>query len=197
MSGTDWGALLENYALLATGISAIFGFLVLFYRKVLRPVFEIAKKAGKTIEKIDRIFEELTPNNGSSIKDTINKIDRGLTEVGEMQKAILADDDKAHFKTDAKGNYLWVNRTYSRTVERTPSELMGHGWANAVAHEHRDYIVNSWYEAVKENREFTAKFNFETPDGKIIPARLRSYKMTDGKKETIGFMGTIILNSND
>lgn len=186
--------LVDNWAITATSISAILGAVIYIWKKGLSPVIRVIKKWNTTIDKIDKIFEEISPNNGSSIKDTVNSINRGLVEVSEMQKAILADDDKAHFKTDAQGNYIWVNRTYSRTVERMPSELMGHGWQNAIAQNERDYVVNSWYDAVKESREFAAKINLETPTGNKIPARVRSYKMTDGDGDIIGFMGTIILD---
>jgi len=160
-------------------------------------MIKLVRKWNQTVEKIDKIFTEVTPNNGSSIKDIINSIDKKLVEFSEMQKAVLADDDKALFKTDVDGNCNWVNRTYSRTVERMPSELMDHGWQNAIAQEDREYVVKSWYNAVKERREFTASFTFETPGGRRIPAVVRSYKMTNSRGEVIGYLGSIsILETN-
>lgn len=190
----EWAVLIENYGAIATGISAVIATAILLYRKVFKPMFQAVKQYNNLCKKVDVIFNEITPNGGTSIKDTVDENSRLLTELGEMQKALSADSPEALFKTDPEGNCNWINRTYARTVQRTPSELMGHGWQNAIAKDDRDYVVETWYKSVEEDRELTLNFRFETPEGEFIPARLRSYKMTDSKGEIIGYVGSILTN---
>jgi PAS domain S-box-containing protein len=175
----------------ATALSATIAVSVLLYRKGIKPMVAFLRNYTSTVYKINAIFEEITPNGGTSIKDKIDRIDRQVTLVNERQKASSADFPDALFETDPEGNCYWINRTYARMVKRLPSELMGRGWQNAIAQEDREEVVEAWYSAAKDDREFVMDFKFETPDGELIPAKVRSYKMTDSKGETIGFYGNI------
>jgi PAS domain S-box-containing protein len=186
-------SLIQDYAIYAASISTILGALLLIYKKVVKPVYKHFTEWYDMIEKIDKIFIELTPNGGTSTKDKIIRIDTNLTLVGERLRAYLTDTEIAHFETDMNGYCTSVNRTYTRLVERESSEILGHGWHNCVYQKDRDYVIKAWERAVLENRELSISFRFETPSGKLIPIRASSYKMTDSKGETIGYLGKIKL----
>jgi PAS domain S-box-containing protein len=189
-----WSSLIQDYAAYVTAASASLGAIIYIYKKGIKPMLQAVKSYYETVEKIDKIFEELTPNGGTSIKDKIDKIDAGLNLVSERQRAREIDDPVARFETDPVGNCTWINRTYSSLVQRTPSELMGHGWQNAISQLDREHVVTDWYKSVEEKREFTMDFNFETPNGALIECKVRSYKMTDPGGNIIGYYGTIIEN---
>jgi hypothetical protein len=70
---------------------------------------------------------------------------------------------------------------------------MGHGWVNAIAKEDRERVGDGWHTAIDEDREFDLEFNFATPEGTIIPAHVRSYKMKDGNNKTVGYLGSVTL----
>lgn len=188
MFGEGWIYIVKDYAVYIVAISTA---LAVIYRKGLLPMIKAFKTYGRLCEKVDLIFEELTPNNGKSVKDSIDRMDKGLSLVIGTQKAMLADDPAALFITDSEGNCIWINRTYSRVVGRDSSEILGHGWQNTIAQEDRESVTDAWYTAVEENREFFMNFKFETPDGKKIPARVRSYIIPDSKGEILGFYGHI------
>lgn len=149
------------------------------------------KSFWDTIDKIDIIFDEITPNGGKSIKDKIDNIDSSLILVSERLRAFLSDTIDAHFETDAKGLCTRVNRTYTRLVERGTSEILGNGWHNCIYQEDRENVIKAWEDAVKEKRELSINFRFETPSGKVIPVRGTSYKMTNDKGEVIGYLGKL------
>lgn len=185
----DFTSLIQDYAIYVAGISAIISGIIVIYKKAIKPMVKAVTSYYRTIEKIDKIFEEVTPNGGTSIKDKIDKMDHSLALIQQVQDAMAADTTAALFRTDSEGNCVWVNRTYTRTAGRDVSELMGHGWQNAVAQEDRDHIVEEWYTSVKENREFSLEFNFETPTGHKTRAKVRSYKLVDSKGEILGYFG--------
>lgn len=188
--------LIQNYAIYIASISAIISGVIVTYKKVVKPVIKHVQQWYVMQDKIDRIFEEITPNGGKSIKDKIDKIDVDLTQVGERLRAYLSDTKEAHFETDAEGNCTRVNRTYTRLVERETSEVLGHGWHNCVYQPDREKVIEAWQDAVDDDRELTIKFNFETPSGKIIPVRGTSYKMTNDEGEVIGYLGKIKVLEN-
>jgi PAS domain S-box-containing protein len=185
----EWTGLIQEYATITTTISVSIAGIIFVYKKGIKPVLEAIKAYNKTVEKIDRIFEEITPNGGTSIKDKIDYIDYNVTLVQQIQQAMAADTKVAQFRTDSEGNCVWVNRTYRRTVDRDMSEILGHGWQNTIAQDERDEVVTEWYKSVEEEREFSMNFHFETPTGEKILCRCRSYKLVNRKGDVLGYLG--------
>ena len=184
----DW---VNNLPMYITAVTAGLGASVFLWKKVIRPTYIVVRTHMNTVHKIDFIFEELKPNGGASIRDAINRIEEGLNAARGMQRALLADHEDALFETDVNGNCIWMNRTYSRLVERTPAELIGHGWQNAIAQEDRKGLVEEWYAAVLEDREFVRDFSFETPSGRKIPVKVRSYKIPNADGVSMGYLGYV------
>jgi len=181
--------LIQDYALYAVAVSTIVGGLITVYKKGVKPVLKHFTEWYAMQEKINTIFDEITPNGGTSIKDKVDQTYKGLHLLGQIQDAMAADTKAALFRTDPEGNCVWVNRTYTRTVGRDVSELLGHGWQNAIATEDREHVVAEWYRAVEENRDFVVDYRFETPDGKIISCKCRGYKMVCPTGELLGYHG--------
>ena len=191
MVGQIVGDLIHHWAVISTGVGAIITTIIVFISKVVKPLIKALQKYNQLCERVDHLYNEFKPNGGSSVKDKIDSMSVEITNVKEMQKAVLVDAKDALFKTDPVGNFTWVNRTYSRIVGHTPSELMGTGWQNAVALKDRGRVVKDWNEAVSQNREFTTGYRLEASDGRLIPVRTRSYKMVNAQGETIGYFGNI------
>ena len=189
MSEGSWVDILRDYSLYATGASAALGLIIFLYRKAVKPMFVALQTYYQAIEKIDKIFDEITPNGGTSMKDKIDKIDDNLHLWQEIQLAMAADTKAALFRTDSEGNCVWVNRTYTKIVGRSFSEILGHGWQNVISQEDREKVVAEWYKSVEENREFSMDYNFETPDGEKTLVKGRGYKLVNSKGDLLGYWG--------
>ena len=70
-----------EWSVYITSASALVGFLIFMHRKVFGPLYTMFKTQRSIAEKIDFIFEELKPNSGKSIRDVINRIEKGLISV--------------------------------------------------------------------------------------------------------------------
>lgn len=154
---------------------------------------QIESRLDELSEQVGFLITELKVNGGASIKDQLNRVEMACAKTNERQRARMLDSSDLVFETDPDGSCVWVNRTYARTVQRLPQELMGFGWVNAIAKGHRDRVMDGWYASVKEDREFEMNFNFSTPDGDEFPALVRSYKMTDSRGNAIGYLGSVTL----
>jgi len=113
MFNGEWVYIIQDYGMYSAGATAVLSFIILAYKKGVKPVIKHFKNWYDMSEKIDHIFFEITPNGGTSIKDKVDRIDSELHLANERQRALLADSEFAHFEMDAEGNYVWVNRTYT------------------------------------------------------------------------------------
>lgn len=193
----DWWALAETVGLLA-GLAA--------GTKLLWTLIKIVKRKWKGMfgnalihEKIDNLTDsieglrgELVTNSGTSIKDSLNRVEREVALTSERQRARMLDSEELIYETDLSGDYTWVNRTYTRAVQRGNEELIGKGWINVISESYRDEVDEKWYDSVREDREFEMKIMYVTPDGVEFPVMVRSYKMRHNG-ETIGFLGSVTL----
>lgn len=150
------------------------------------------EKIDKLVVCVETLTGELITNAGTSLKDSLIRLEHSVALTSERQRARMLDSPELVYETDLAGNCIWVNRTYARAVQRGHDELMGKGWINVVSENYRDEVDEKWYESVREDREFEMRIMFATPDGAEFPVMVRSYKMRHNG-ETIGFLGTVIL----
>jgi len=182
---------IESYEIYITAFASILVAIIIIYKKGIRPILKHFKNWYLMIDKIDKIFEEITPNGGTSIKDIIDIIEYKVDIVSERQKSMLHENDAALVETDEEGEVIWVNRTCTRLVQRDASELMKTGWVNVVTSEDRDRVIEEWHEAVKDKREINIYFSLETPGGNKIPVKTRSYVLRNPKDKLLGFLASI------
>jgi len=187
----NWETLINLYAIYIGISAALIPALIFVYKKGIKPLYIHLRNCMSMTDKIDLIFEEMIPNGGTSIKDKVDKINSKIDYLGERQRALLSDSDLAHCEMDSEGKCTWINRAYTRLVERIPSEILGHGWHNCIAQKEREHVLKAWFDSVEEDRELSINFNFETPNGDLKPVRGISYKMATPEGETIGFVGVL------
>lgn len=140
---------------------------------------------------LEAIAMELKPNGGSSIRDSLNRIELRQVLQEQRQKAILTDMSVGVFETDTNGNYVWVNRKYLRMTGRAPSEVNGTGWVNTIADRDQARVIGEWQKAIDEEREFEAEYMIKTPDDSRCHVAVRTYKMVGSEQEALGFMGVM------
>src|SRR5262245_43475119 len=85
------------------------------------------------------------------------------------------------FRTDAAGQYLYVNEGWCRLTGRSPEDARGLQWLASIHPEERDRVVDAWTAAVREGREFKGQFRIADPsgatrwvEGYAIPERQRT-----------------------
>lgn len=125
--------------------------------------------------KIEKIFAEVTPNHGTSIKDKINKTCEQLAKNNELtekifyrQRWMLDHQDIAIFESDAEGNCVWANNAYLSLVKRDLSFVLGNGWKNIIDENDRERVIHNWQAAIKDGISAEDSYNIVDSDGKII-----------------------------
>lgn len=142
-------------------------------------------------EQMNFIVAELKPNGGASVRDSLNRIELSQVLNESRQRAVLTGMDVGVFETDSAGNFTWINRKYLRMTGRAPDEVKGSGWINTVALRDRDRIISAWDDAISEEREFEDEYMMITPDNERVTVQIRTYKMANHDKESLGFLGMV------
>ena len=95
------------------------------------------------------------------------------------------------FRTDAAGNYIYVNDRWCQIAGLTVAQAIGFGWVNVIYPGDRELVSTAWYAAAQANRSFTLEYRFERPDGTVTWVYGQSVAEEDAEGHLIGYVGTI------
>jgi PAS domain S-box-containing protein len=152
-----------------------------------------AKEANETIErKLDDIMLQLVPNGGSSIKDSLNRIEDTQHFLGSFMKTQLHSHNKALFETNELGDVIWVNRPHSRLTGFQLTEMLGAGWINLIAPECRTGVLDKWNRAIAKGREFDESLWYiKTDNVTRYLVRVHAYPIHHRDGKTAGYLGDV------
>lgn len=183
----------QNLSIVASIILAIGSALTAAY-KIVRITSKGIAERKEMYKKINHIFEELTPNHGSSIKDKINKMDKQLSEntilttrIFDRQRWILDNQNITVFESDNDGKCLWTNKKYCDWLKRDDKYFLGNGWKNAIHPEDRERVSEYWETCVTDGRDFENIFRMIDRDAKIY----NIYCIANKSVNNNGYMGII------
>lgn len=147
-------------------------------------------------EKLHVVFQEVTPNHGSSIKDKINKLEIAVNRNNELtekiffrQRWLMENQDSPIFETDKDGSFIWVNERFARLFLKSSSFFLGNGWKNVIHPEDREKVESHWNKSVKEEISYEEIFRV------ISLARIIEVKVTATKTYSGGYIGSISILS--
>ena len=150
-------------------------------------------KVKKVHSMVETIFNEITPNHGTSIKDTITKIEFIIEEnttltkqIFHRQRWLLDNREEAIFETDEFGKCTWVNENFCRLLNHDINFFLENGWKNIIHEDDRERVSDEWESAVKDKRSSQNKFKIITNDGSIF-----NIKFIATKTDSYGYIGTI------
>lgn len=142
--------------------------------------------------RLDDIMSQLVPNGGSSIKDSLDRIEDKQHFLGSFIKTQLNTHSKALFEADDLGRCQWVNRTHSRITGFSVAEVLGRGWVNVIAPECRTEFAMKWDRAVKNGSEFDEDIWYIKPDGKTrYQVHVHAYIITSRQGAPAGYLGEV------
>lgn len=184
-------------------IAAIWKYIARPVAKLIHAAYEVvismltlAKKAEKldqSMELVAAIYNELKPNGGASLRDSLDRIETRQVVTEERLRVMSMDTEDGIFESDSTGQFVFVNRTLQRMVKMNHSDLNGNGWVNAVCVEERAEVYDAWMDAIEQKREFVYDFNMITTDGLIIPVHANAVPIYDHKRKMVGFVGKIVI----
>jgi len=158
--------------------------------KVGSIIYEFCSNKLKQINedrgKLNRIFEEMTPNHGSSLKDKIDKLEKSIEKNNELtekifyrQRWIMERQDLPIFESDHDGLCSWVNERYAKLFGKSSSNFLGNGWKNIIHPDDRERVEFHWNESVRDKIDYKDTFRALSND-KIIKIQIIANRIESG-----------------
>ncbi|MEO0988702.1 MAG: PAS domain S-box protein, partial [Cyanobacteria bacterium J06639_14] len=95
------------------------------------------------------------------------------------------------FRTDARGQCIYVNDRWCQIAGITAEAASGQGWECGLHADDRDRIAAEWYQSTQHNRPFQLEYRFQRPDGQVTWVYGQSVAERDADGEIIGYVGSI------
>ena len=141
---------------------------------------------------LHEIKDEMKPNGGNSLRDSLNRIEKRQERDGAFLKTQLNAHHKALFECDARGRCIWTNRPHVVLTGFSLEQMRGTGWINLVIPEDRDHVMAKWQHAVEDEREFDENVTYLTADGKPYIVHVNAYVIRHEETgEVLGFLGEV------
>lgn len=185
---------ISTLLVIATAIAAMFQKVRDFVSSKLFPTRRLLREHVEREERqLQQILAELRPNDSSSMRDAVDRIEHKQIDIEAFLSAQLNVHTVSIIRFDTEGKVIYVNRAFQRIFGVSPVETMGDGWINCVYPEDRERIKNLWDSTVRSKREFNEDLRFVRVDGELLPGHINVYRELDHKNNTRGYIGVIIV----
>lgn len=144
--------------------------------------------------KLDLIVEQFSPNGGSTLKDSLNRIE-SKQAINEVMSTFMANSiDEAMFKTDSNGLCTWVSKSYLDLVGRSLDDVKDWGWTLILHPEDSARVNAEWNLAVEGKRQFESKYRIVKTNGTYLYVQGKAIPSIFNKK-VVAWVGVLeVLN---
>lgn len=124
-------------------------------RKIVR-AYRLVKQA---LERIDKVYAELTPNGGGSIKDKINQLSRDVTILRSGLSFSLALNPHCVFEADPTGSCTFANVALCELFGLPQTDMLGRGWLSVLdGSDVRERAWNTWTACVAKHLPYLDRY---------------------------------------
>jgi len=178
------------------------------YEKIIKPALKRRKELlehreqnaiimQEAVGKLDRVLKEVLPNSGSSLRDSINRMENNISNLNnkvdnleETHRIALNMQQIAFWISGKLGEVTYASPAMCKLVRRVESEMLGNGWISCISHEDTRRISEAWEDSVNENRTFDEIYTFTSGENSIKVHGIAFHKKNT-KGEYVGSYGTL------
>jgi PAS domain S-box-containing protein len=149
------------------------------------------KSFGQTQKLVQEIHKEVRPNGGSSLNDSVKRVEILVTKSEAREQAKFNLEEIAQWETNANGEIIKVNRRFAELVGHSIEDLMGSNWKNTVYPPDVADVTSKWASVVTDGRDCVIPYRIQRPDGQIVPVIGKGEVMCSPKGDILGWFGTL------
>ena len=164
------------------------------WKKIIKPLINVLSQHDMVVQSINIIRDEILPEDGDSLKDTVCSL-RGTCENIEKTQKVLEQraraslhySDQALFETDRDGQLIWTNEAFFTVTGETLSNMSGYDWITLIQEEEREKFLTEFASCIGMGR----KLEIDTMSSKDTPIKLVGFPFKASVKEHDGFLISI------
>ena len=166
---------------------------------LVSPIYRLLKKwiirmkelytISDRLKKLDDIYAQLIPNGGSSVRDSIDRIERKLAFNSEWIRITDRDSGRIVVHLDKNGNLEWANRAWLDVFGLDLQDALGQGWLSVLDRETYLSVSSEIEDALTDLRDINVSF---TING--IEYTLKAKVLKQGNM-LYGYLGTLNKNA--
>ncbi|MDF5735318.1 MULTISPECIES: hybrid sensor histidine kinase/response regulator [unclassified Nostoc] len=118
-------------------------------------------------------------------------VNGSLRQSEERLRSLSTCSPVGIFEIDTEGGCRYTNPRYQAICGLKAAESLEKRWLESVHPEDRERAVASWFDYIRENRDYSEEFRFQTAHGSIRWVQVRSSPMLSSQGELLGYVGTL------
>ena len=140
--------------------------------------FDYARGMALLLTRRIRALREETRRLGQALQERVPG--EGGDERRQHLAVLLEGSPAGLFFTDARGDFLCVNKGWCQLTGLDATQSMGRGWMKALEGRDKERALSQWYGALRAGAPYEAEVRFRRPDGKLVWALLRARPVAGG-----------------
>lgn len=137
----------------------------------------------RKVSNISRIFssieKEFYTNGGSSLRDSVNRIEENQRMLMSLQHHLYTYWDNITTTPiiirDSFGSCLWANKAFLKLTGRSMDEILDYNWEVVVHQDDRERVREELYNACGSGQSFEFTYRIVDKDDKIFNVTCKSY----------------------
>jgi PAS domain S-box-containing protein len=167
--------------------------------KCFSPIFTRGKKINDLVESVAKLTEmsakiehEVLTNSGSSLKDSVIRIEKNHLWIFSKLRHNDHISYEALFESDEKGNLIFVNRGFCDLLAVSEKDLLYRAWLMRVEPDSRERVKSEWKEAIENKITLDSRQTLiGGKDGKLLMIHIHAQPHLDIHGNLIGFFGHV------
>lgn len=157
---------------------------------------------------LNTITKQVMPNGGSSLPDSMKRIESTLKSNAERSEAIgktvnlmaatmrattNTNPRMATFEAAPSGMLTDANKTYLRWTGRQLNEMLGWGWITTVHPADREQVRHEWLQAIADVRTSVMRYRIVDEDGEVLVVEVTATPIPEGVMPCEKWVGVMYL----
>ncbi len=149
-------------------------------------------RLGALPGQVEEVIRQLSPNGGTSIADSLKRVENGLYEMRVVRWAYEDIAGSPFLQANSKGEIIAASRGLCDTLGLDAKDILLNGWVSAIHPDDRTRIWQEWRNAVDQQRRFDETFRVvRADDHRTVKVNAKANPVRDADNRLTGFVGAI------
>jgi PAS domain-containing protein len=142
-------------------------------------------------EKLERLLKLEQEIGNASVVEKVQNLELLMLQEANTRLTSMSVSGRPFWEADAKGSFTFVSIGFARMLSASPADCMGKGWLAFVQDADRARVIENWFEAVTQERQFHCLWTFNSNTGGVIAVVGNASPVYDANRKVCKFVGIV------